>query len=90
MKQIKRSEILDLWLKYHNTTTEEVIKNYPREILESPEWFKLFPCNQQQEEQWIKETRELLNKKYKMSKKMISNFWWELYINCAPYVENLK
>lgn len=90
MKKVERNEILNLWLKYHNTTVEEVIKNHPKEILESPEWFKLYPCTQEQCDEWEKEVKNLLRKEYKMSKRLIERGWWSIELDCSPYVENLK
>ena len=31
MKQVSREDLLNGWLKYHNTTVEEVIKTHPKE-----------------------------------------------------------
>lgn len=80
-------EFLDLWLsKYHNTNTQEVINKHPKEVLESPDWFKLYPCTQKQCDEWEKEAKELLSKKYKISKRMIENGWWLIYLDYSPYV----
>lgn len=88
MKKLpNRDELLNLWLsKYHNTTVEEIIAKHPKEVLESPDWWKLYPCTQEQEDEWIKEAKELLNKKYKISKKILDISWWSVYLDCSPYV----
>ena len=92
MKKIpNREELLDLWLsKYHNTNIQELISKHPEEVLKSSDWFKLYPCTQEQEDEWIKEAKELLRKKYKMSKWMVDKGWWSVYLNCSPYVERVK
>ncbi|MFK5283056.1 hypothetical protein ACI3PL_26155, partial [Lacticaseibacillus paracasei] len=69
MKLPTENEIRDLWLqKYHNITTEEIINKYPKEILESSKWFEIFACTQEQRDEWEKEAKQLLKKKYKISK----------------------
>ena len=74
--------------KYHNITIEEIVEKYPKEILESPEWFKLFPCTQEQHDEWVEETKQLLKKKYKLNKWMIERGWGFLYLNTSPYVSD--
>jgi len=87
MKLPTQSELLNLWLqKYHNTTAEEIASTYPEEITKSSDWFKLFPCTQEQSDEWKKEAKQLLNKKYKISKKMIESGWWSIELNCTPYI----
>lgn len=92
MKKLpSRDELLDLWLsKYHNTNVQEVIAKHPKELLDSPDWFKLYPCTQEQEDEWVKEAKVLLNKKYKISKNSIERSWWSVYLDCSPYVRKDK
>ena len=89
MKKLpNRNELINLWLKkYHNTTVEDIIAKYPKEILESPEWFKLYPCTQEQCDEWEVETKELLKNKYKLSKNLIERGWGLLFLDCSPYVK---
>ena len=44
MKNISREHLLNGWLKYHNITVEELLQKHTKEELQSPEWFKLYPC----------------------------------------------
>lgn len=88
MKKIDRNDLLNGWLKYHNTTAEEVIKNHPKEVLQSPEWFKLYPCTQEQHDEWVLWAKDFIKKQTKMSKKMIDREWWVVYLDCSPYVKN--
>lgn len=87
MKTPTREEIMNLWLsKYHNTTVDEVIAKHPQEVLSNSDWFKLYPCTQEQHDEWEKECKTLLNKKYKISKTMIKYGWWSIALDCSPYV----
>ena len=88
MKKINLDDLRDLWLKkYHNTTTAELIEKHPKEVLESPEWFKLYPCTQEQCDEWAVEAKELIKKITKLSKKTIDREFWYIYLNISPYVE---
>lgn len=88
MKLPTENEIRDLWLqKYHNTNIEEIITKYPKEILESSKWFEMFPCTQEQNDEWVKEAKQFLKKKYKTSKWMVDKVWWMIGLHCSPYVK---
>lgn len=88
MKELpSRDELMDMWLiKYHNITAKEVAEKYPEEA-KSPEWFKLFPCTQEQCDAWEKEVKELYKKKYKISKRLLERAWPFVYLDCSPYVK---
>ena len=87
MKRVNREVLLDWWLKkYHNTTVKKVINKYPKEILESPDWFKLYPCTQEQCDEWEKWAKTHIKNTTKMSKKVIDKEWPFIYLECAPYV----
>jgi hypothetical protein len=64
---MKRSELTyeyfrDWWLKkYHNTNSAEVIKNHPEES-KSGEWFELYPCTQEQGDEWKKWAKQEFKK----------------------------
>lgn len=89
MKEINREIILDLWLKYHNTNVKEVISKHTKEELSSPEWFKLYPCSQEQYDNWKKEVKLYL-KKCGISKFLIEKGWWDIELNCSPYIKQDK
>ena len=85
------NDLKDLWLKkYHNTTSEELIKKHPKEVLMSPDWFKLYPCTQEQHDEWVIEAKALIKQKTKYSKKFIDRYWGLTYLNSSPYVINDK
>lgn len=89
MKKPDKEELLDMWLtKYHNTNVQELIAKHPKEVLESPEWFKLYPVIEQQHDEWVKECKQLLRSKYKMPKWMIEKGWWSIYLDCSPSISN--
>jgi hypothetical protein len=86
MKQVSREDLLNGWLKYHNTTVEEVIKTHPKEVLENPDWFKLYPCTQQQHDEWATWAKAYIKKVTHYSKSIIERGWGVVYLDCAPYV----
>lgn len=86
MKKVNREELLNGWLKYHNTTVEEVIKTHPKEVLENPDWFKLYPCTQQQHDEWTTWAKAYIKKVTHCSKSIIERSWGLTYLDCAPYV----
>lgn len=81
-----RDDILNGWLKYHNTNVDKVVEKYPKEI-KSPEWFELFPCTQGQCDEWEKWAKDLLKKKDKLKNWEIDRIWGIIYLDCAPYVK---
>ena len=90
MKQVNREDLLNGWLKYHNTTVEEVIKKHPKEVLESAEWFKLYPVTQEQEDEWVNWAKKHIKKVTKLSNAIIERSWGLVYLDCSPYVDNKK
>lgn len=84
-------ELLDLWLeKYHNTNMQKVKDEHP-EWMEHPEehtrdFYEKYRVTQEQHDEWVKETKQLLNKKYKISKRIVDKSWWSVYLNCSPSV----
>jgi hypothetical protein len=88
-KQITRDEILNGWLKYHNTTVEEVIKKHTTEELSSPDWFKIYEVTQEQHDEWQNWAKELIRKRYKYSKKMVDKGWWIVYFDNAPNIKKM-
>jgi hypothetical protein len=87
MKQVSREELLDWWLtKYHNTNVKELIEKYPPEVLQSPDWFKMFPVTQEQEAEWMVWAKKYIKEVTKVSKKMLEKNWPFIYLDCSPYV----
>ena len=87
MKKIERNVLMDWWLqKFHNTNIEEVITTHPKEVLESPDWFKLFPCTQEQCDEWEMWAKDYLRKEGKFPQRMVDRGWGLVFLDCAPYV----
>jgi hypothetical protein len=87
MKQVYREDLLDWWLmKYHNTNVKELIDKYPKEVLSSPEWFKMFPVTEEQKDEWVKWAKDHIRKTTKISKTMVDRQWHYIFLDCAPYV----
>lgn len=92
MKKPSAEELVNLWLeKYHNTNLQKVKE-------ENPEWaanpqehtrdfYQKYLVTQEQHDEWEKEAKELLRKKYKISKWTIDRSWWSVYLNCSPSVK---
>ena len=87
MKKVNRNDLLNGWLKYHNTTIEEVISTHSKEWGESPDWFKDYPCTQEQSDEWVVWAKDFIRKETKCSKYLLERGWPLVYLDCAPYVK---
>jgi hypothetical protein len=85
-KKVSREELLNGWLKYHNTTVEEVVAKHPKEVLDSPEWFKLYPCTQAQYKEWVIWGKNLIKQTTKCSKVYLERQWPWIDLDSSPYV----
>lgn len=86
MKTIDRDIILNWWLeKYHNTNVEEVVKNHPKEVLESPEWFKLYPVTKEQYDEWKVWAKSYIKKELKLPNTLVDRRFWSIDLDCSPY-----
>ena len=86
MKKPSREDIINGWLKYYNTTVEEVISTLPKELLDTPDWFKLYPVTQEQHDEWVKWAKGYIKKVTKMSKRFVDVHWGFVYLDCAPNI----
>ena len=87
MKKVNREDLLNGWLNYHNTNVDEVLKKHTKDELLSPDWFKLYPCTQEQYNEWETWAKEYTRKVTKLSNRMINKVWWSVVLDCAPYVK---
>ena len=87
MKQVSREDLLNGWLRYHNTNVDEVLKKHTKDELLYPDWFKLYPCTQEQYNEWETWAKEHTRKVTKLSNRMINKVWWSVVLDCAPYVK---
>ena len=86
MHKIKEEDLYNGWLKYHNTTIEEVIKKHPR-LIKTSKWFSKYPVTQEQHDEWNKWAKKHVQKVTKMSKRILERGWWSIYLNYAPSVK---
>ncbi|MBN2776821.1 MAG: hypothetical protein JXR36_04220 [Bacteroidales bacterium] len=86
-KEITRDDILNGWLKYHNTTVEEVVKAHPKDVLDSPDWFDLYPITQEQHDEWVEWAKKELLERTRYSKKAIEIQWGLIYLDTAPNIK---
>lgn len=87
MRKVNREDLLNGWLKYHNTTVAEVITKHPKEVLDSPDWFKLYPCTQEQHDEWLTWAKEYTKKVTGIRGLLFDKSWGFVYLDCAPYVK---
>ena len=90
MKKITREDLLNGWLKYHNTTVKEVATKHPKKVLESTDWFDLYPITQEQFNEWEKTSKEMIRKSYRLSKRYVDRKWGFICLDCAPNVIKTK
>lgn len=88
MKKIKKKDLTytffrDMWLKkYHNTTSAEVAKKHP-DLANTPDWFLLYPCTQEQADEWEAEAKEIMKKHFGTRGE---REWVWAWLDVAPYV----
>jgi hypothetical protein len=52
----------------------------------SREFYETYAVTQEQHDEWEKEAKMLLRKKYKIPKWTVDRGWWSVYLNCSPSV----
>jgi len=88
--KITRDELMNWWLeKYHNTNVEEVVKNHPKKVLQSTNWFKLYAVTKEQHDEWIKWAKSHIKKRERWSKALLERNWGFIYLDTAPYVKEM-
>ena len=85
MRQYDRTEIINGWLKYHNTTVDEILKKYPKEC-KSGEWFSLFKVTQEQHDEWVVWAKKRIKQMCKVSDLVINKSWPYIYLNDSPTI----
>ena len=86
MKLVNREDLLNLWLKYHNTNVNEVISKHSKEELDNPNWFLLYPVTQEQHDEWVVEAKKMIKKVTKLPNKVIDKNFGMVYLDCSPSV----
>lgn len=86
-KDLSEEFIINGWLKkYHNITIEELVKTKP-ELCATIDWYKVYPCTQEQYEEWYKWAIDIISKTLRMSKKNVRRRFWINWLNCSPDVK---
>jgi len=90
MKTRKEPTIEDMingWLlPYHNTTIEQIEKEWEGEK-DSRIFYKKYAVTQAQHDEWYEWAITLLSKYFRRSKKMIRRQFCFDYLNCAPSIK---
>jgi hypothetical protein len=87
-KQLSELDLINLWMTKHFNTTyqEELLKN-PPEVMQSSDWYRLYPVTQQQHDEWEVEAKEVFRKHFKLKKTSVNRYWGLTYLNTSPYVK---
>lgn len=84
-KKVNREDLINGWLKYHNTSVKEILEKYPEEV-KTPAWFNLFRVTQEQHDAWVKWAKDFIKKETKISKALLDRQWGMIYLDCSPYI----
>ena len=87
MKKPNEEDLLNGWLKYHNTSVEEVKERYSDDELMNGRFYDLFPVTQEQHDEWKVWAKEYIRRTTKYPKKLIDRAWAFIYLDTAPKVE---
>lgn len=80
----------DWWLKkFHNTTSEQVVKDHPEEA-KSGQWFESYPITEKQYREWRTWAESEVMKDCKIGRSALQRYWWSIELDCAPTVINEK
>jgi len=89
-KEISQDDIVNWWLsKYHDTTLEQVAKDYP-ELKESRDFYDKFPVTEEQHDEWYEWAIDFLSKYFRCGKKRMRKMFVFDYLNCAPKIKKNK
>jgi hypothetical protein len=84
MIKVSRVDLINGWLKYHNTNVELVQKMHTPEELEN--WFDLYPCTKQQGEEWEAWAIDYIHKKTRVAKRYIKRKFGLINLDCGPKI----
>jgi hypothetical protein len=87
-KQLTQVDLINLWMtKYYNTTIQEELLKNPSEVMQSSDWYRLYPVTQQQHDEWEVEAKEVYRKYLKLKKSVVDRYWGFTYLNVSPYIK---
>jgi len=81
------NEYINQWLKYHDTTIEEVIKEHPEWQENSREFYQAYPVTQEQHDEWYEWAIQTVMKEYRMGRKRAKKEFCFPYLDLAPNVK---
>ena len=87
MDKIDGDVLFNKWLKYHNTNITEIKKRHSK-LLKSGKWMLKYPVTQKQFDSWEKWAKKYVIKQSKLSKEVVNESWWIIYLNYSPVVKN--
>ena len=87
-KEIFWEDIVNGWLKYHDLTVEQLIAKHPKEVLSSPDWFKLYPVTQEQHDEWKEWAIQEVAKAKHLPVKYVRSKFAFTYLDTAPNVKD--
>lgn len=85
--KIDGNYIINQWLKYHNTTIEEVFKNYPNYKDNNRQFYLDYAITQKQHDDWEIWAKDYVKKHSKLSNAILKHDWPWLYLNVAPSIK---
>lgn len=84
-------KLVNGWLKYHNTTLDEVRKNYDENDPKiAAKFLKDYAVTQQQHDEWYEWMKKTVAKEMKLSKKYVERGCWAIYLNTSPMVKEYE
>jgi hypothetical protein len=86
MKFYNGNELINGWLKYHNTTIEEVFDKNPHYKEDNRQFFLDYAVTHSQHEEWEKWAKNKLKIDLKLTKKRLDLSWPWVYLDCSPNV----
>ena len=82
---LTESEFYNAWLKYHNTTIEELIEKEP-ELMKTVEWYNKYAVTQEQHDEWYEWAIKRLCSYYRCGRKYAQRSFTFNYLNLAPNI----
>lgn len=91
MKKVNPVNLINWWLnKYHNTNLDQVNLDNPSWLINpeehTREFYNKYRVTQKEHDEWEVWAKSYTKKITKLSKKMIDQSWWSIYLNTSPFV----
>jgi hypothetical protein len=90
MKKVDPIVLIDGWLKYHNTSYAQVLKENPEWEVNphehTREFLNKYKVTQEQHDQWEEWAKAYCKKVTKCTKSYLNRAWGLTYLNVAPMI----